>query len=64
VAKVGTSKPDRTISLEGCGAYVENNNKYVVRESETSDVGRDLSRVRISHKAPCHILRMVPDSLY
>jgi len=26
VAKVGTSNPDRTISLEGCSAWVENNN--------------------------------------
>jgi hypothetical protein len=26
VAKVGTSNPDRTISLEGCSEEVENNN--------------------------------------
>jgi hypothetical protein len=26
VAKVGTSNPDRIISLEGCSAHVENNN--------------------------------------
>jgi hypothetical protein len=26
VAKVGTSNPNRTVSLEGCSAKVENNN--------------------------------------
>jgi hypothetical protein len=38
VAKVGTSNPDSTISLNGCSAYIENNNNNGIYDTQCPDL--------------------------
>jgi hypothetical protein len=51
VAKVGTSNPDRTISLEGCSAKVENKPLYfgLQNNCQHADHGLDFIAVRLHY---------------
>ena len=49
MAKVGTSNPDRTVSLEACSAEVENNNNNneILKLSEHNNINCETIQAKI-----------------